>query len=63
MIRLWSELKTMNKVDLKREQGLLREEMRALRFRVAQNQEKKVHRAHELKIALARIATLLVRIN
>lgn len=55
----WKDLRTMNRADLERELARSREALRASRFRVAQNQEKKVHTLHEHKIVIARILTLL----
>lgn len=53
------ELKTMSRPDLERELGRLREQRRELRFRISQNQEKRVRQARVLRQDIARILTVL----
>lgn len=55
----WKELQGMSAEDLKRELARLCEQVRATRFRISQNQEKKVREQREQRKTIARILTIL----
>lgn len=54
----WKELQGMSPPDLNRELARLREEIRTIRFRISQNQEKKVRELREYRKTVARILTI-----